>query len=50
LSEGRLRDYRKLRKEAAYHDMSYVERRSKDREFGRMVRSILKPKDKRDPR
>jgi ribosome biogenesis GTPase len=50
LSEGRLRDYRKLRKEAAYHDMSYVERRSKDREFGRMVRSIVKPKYKRDPR
>ena len=50
LSEERLQDYLKLRKESAYHDLSYAERRKKDREFGRMVRSILKPKDKRDPR
>jgi ribosome biogenesis GTPase len=50
LSEQRLRDYLKLKKESAFHDLSYVERRKKDRDFGRMVRSMLKPKDRRGPR
>jgi ribosome biogenesis GTPase len=50
LSEQRLRDYLKLKKESAFHDLSYVERRKKDRDFGRMVRSVLKPKDRRGPR
>jgi ribosome biogenesis GTPase / thiamine phosphate phosphatase len=47
LSDGRLQDYLKLRKESAFHDLSYVERRKKDREFGRFVRSAIKHKDKR---
>ena len=47
LSEARLQDYLKLRKESAFHDLSYVERRKKDRDFGRFVRSALKLKDKR---
>jgi ribosome biogenesis GTPase len=50
LNEQRLRDYLKLKKESAFHDLSYVERRKKDRDFGRMVRSMLKPKDRRGPR
>jgi ribosome biogenesis GTPase len=49
LGEEHLQSYLKLRKESAYHDMSYVERRRKDREFGRMIRAVLKPKGKRDP-
>jgi ribosome biogenesis GTPase len=48
LSEGRLRDYLKLRKESAFHDLSYVERRKKDRDFGRFVRSVMKHKTRRD--
>ena len=47
LSEERLQDYLKLRKESAFHDLSYVERRKKDRDFGRLVRSAMKHKDKR---
>ena len=47
LSEERLQDYLKLRKESAFHDLSYVERRKKDRDFGRFVRSTMKHKDKR---
>jgi ribosome biogenesis GTPase len=47
LSEQRLQDYLKLRKEAAFHDLSYVDRRKKDRDFGRIVRSVLKNKGKR---
>jgi ribosome biogenesis GTPase len=50
LGEEQLQGYLKLRREAAYHDRSYVERRRKDREFGRMVRAVLKPKGGRDPR
>jgi ribosome biogenesis GTPase len=47
LSEERLQDYLKLRKETAFHDMSYVEKRKKDRDFGRFVRSVTRHKDKR---
>jgi ribosome biogenesis GTPase len=47
LGEERLQDYLKLRKETAFNDLSYVEKRKKDRDFGRFVRSVLKHKDKR---
>jgi ribosome biogenesis GTPase len=47
LSEQRLRDYLKLKKESAFHDLSYVERRKKDRDFGRFVQSATKDKAKR---
>jgi ribosome biogenesis GTPase len=47
LSEERLRDYLKLRKESAFHDLSYAERRRRDRDFGRFVRSVLQHKRKR---
>lgn len=47
LSEERLQDYLKLRKESAFHDSSYAERRKKDREFGRFVRSVIKHKEKK---
>ena len=48
LGEEHLQGYLKLRRESAYHDMSHVERRRKDREFGRMTRAVLKSKDRRD--
>ncbi len=44
LSEEHLRNFLKLRKESEFHDLSYVERRKKDRSFGRMVKSVLKQK------
>jgi ribosome biogenesis GTPase len=47
LSEERLRDYLKLSKESAFHDLSYAERRKKDRDFGRFVQSAMKHKAKR---
>jgi len=47
LSDERLKDYLKLRRESAFHDLSYVERRKKDREFGRFVHSVMKHRDKR---
>jgi ribosome biogenesis GTPase len=48
LSEEHLQNYRKLEKEAQFHDLSYVERRKKDKAFGRFVHSLMKHKDKRD--
>jgi ribosome biogenesis GTPase len=39
LSEDRYRSYLKLRKESEYHELSYVERRKKDKAFGRFVKS-----------
>ena len=47
LSEARLGSYLKLARESEYHRMSYVEKRRKDREFGRMIKSVLKHKEKR---
>jgi ribosome biogenesis GTPase len=48
LSDERLRSFLKLRKESAFHDLSYVERRQKDKEFGRFVHSVMKHKGRRD--
>jgi ribosome biogenesis GTPase len=48
LSEERLQDYLKLRKESAFHDLSYVQRRKKDRDFGRFVHSVMKHKARPD--
>jgi ribosome biogenesis GTPase len=46
LSEERLKDYLKLSRESAFHDLSYAERRRRDRDFGRFARSILQHKQK----
>ncbi|MEW6511043.1 MAG: ribosome small subunit-dependent GTPase A [Bacteroidota bacterium] len=42
LSEERYQSYLKLMKESAFHEMSYVERRRKDKQFGRMINKALK--------
>ncbi len=42
LSEGRYQSYRKLKKETEHHDLSYVEKRKKDRAFGRYIKSVQK--------
>ena len=42
LSEERYQSYLKLKKETEYHDLTYVEKRKKDRAFGRFVKSALK--------
>ncbi|HTY37234.1 MAG TPA: ribosome small subunit-dependent GTPase A, partial [Bacteroidota bacterium] len=49
LSEDRYRSYLKLRKESAFHEMTYVERRRKDKQFGRMINTALKQLNKRKP-
>jgi ribosome biogenesis GTPase / thiamine phosphate phosphatase len=42
MSEERYRSYLKLKKESDYHAMSYVDKRKKDKAFGRLVKSVTK--------
>ena len=42
LSEERYESYLKLKKETEYHDLSYVEKRKKDRDFGRFIKTFHK--------
>ncbi|MDT8389533.1 MAG: ribosome small subunit-dependent GTPase A [Lentisphaeria bacterium] len=42
LSEDRYRSYLKLRKETEFHDLSHVEKRKKDRSFGRFIKTAKK--------
>lgn len=42
LSRDRYRSFIKLVRESEYHRMSYVDKRKKDRKFGRFVKSVLK--------
>ena len=46
LSEERYRSYLKLRKESDYHEMSYLDKRKKDRVFGQFIKSVKKQKKK----
>jgi ribosome biogenesis GTPase len=39
LSEDRYKNYGKLKKESEFHELSYVEKRKKDKAFGRFVKS-----------
>lgn len=48
LSEEHLRNYLKLRRESEFHDLSYEDRRKKDRAFGRFLHTYRKEKDRRD--
>ncbi len=49
LDEERYNNYLKLKKESEFHEMSYVERRKKDKQFGRMVKSAMKELKRRKP-
>ena len=42
LSEARYLSYMKLVKESEYHHMSYIEKRRKDRKFGKFIKSAMK--------
>ena len=45
LSAEHLQNYLKLRNESEFHDLSYIDRRKKDRAFGRFVHNYKKQKD-----
>lgn len=44
LSEQRYENYLKMRKESDFNRMSYLEKRKKDKSFGKMVKSVMKDK------
>ncbi len=48
LDEGQFQNYVKLAKESEFHEMSYADKRKKDRAFGKFVNSAMKAKNKRD--
>ena len=47
LSKERYQSYLKLRKESEYYEMSYLEKRKKDRAFGRLCKEAMKNKKKK---
>lgn len=42
LDEQRYQNYIKLMKESAFHQLSYLEKRNRDRQFGRMIKTAKK--------
>ncbi len=47
LSEKRYKNYKKMKNEAAFNEMSFSEKRKKDKDFGKMIKSTLKDKNRR---
>jgi len=47
LSEKRYQNYLKMKNEAAFNDMSYFEKRQKDKNFGKMIKSVIKGKNRK---
>ncbi len=48
LSEQRFRNYIKMKNEAAFNEMSYSEKRKKDKDFGKLIKSTLKNRKKQE--
>jgi len=46
ISKDRYSSYMKLRKESEYHELSYMDKRKKDRAFGRFIKSAMKQMNK----
>jgi len=44
LSEKRYLNFIKMKKEASYNEMSYLEKKQKDKQFGKLCKSIMKHK------
>ncbi len=42
ISQGRYNNYMKMKKESAFYEMSYVEKRHRDKKLGKFYRSVLK--------
>ena len=49
LSEARYQSYMKLIKESRFHEMTYVEKRKKDKQFGRLIKTAMQQLKKRKP-
>ncbi len=44
LSEKRYQNFIKMNKESTYNEMSYLEKRQKDKQFGKMIKNVMKNK------
>ena len=44
ISRGRYQNFVKMKKESIYHEMSYLEKKRKDTEFGKFYKSVMKYK------
>ncbi|MBU0485963.1 MAG: ribosome small subunit-dependent GTPase A [Proteobacteria bacterium] len=42
LSDERYQNYLKMTKESTYNEMSYLEKRKKDKQFGKLIKTVLK--------
>ena len=42
--EKRYQNYIKMKKESIYHEMSYLQRRQKDKQFGKLCKTVMKHK------
>ena len=47
LFEKRYQNYRKMNKESVYNEMSYFEKRQKDKQFGKFYKIVMKHKKNR---
>jgi ribosome biogenesis GTPase len=47
LSEKRYQNYMKMNKESVYNEMSYLEKRKKDKQFGKLCKTVMKQKTNR---
>jgi ribosome biogenesis GTPase len=47
LLEKRYQNYVKMNKESIFHEMSYQEKKKKDKQFGKMVKSVMKSKKRK---
>ena len=46
IDAGRYRNFLKIRKESAYYEMSYGDKRKKDKAFGKMIKNYKRLKEK----
>ena len=44
LSRKRYQNYVKMMKESMFHEMSYQEKKKKDKQFGKLIKSVMKSK------
>lgn len=47
LEKQRYKSYIKIKKESEFHDMSYSEKRKKDKTFGKMIKTVIKGRKRR---
>lgn len=47
LSRKRYQNYLKMKKESVFHEMSYQEKKKKDKQFGKLIKSVMKSKKNR---